>query len=63
MLQVHFIMISVIHKIIVSLEITKILKCFLRSVINFHFLKKQLFSRHIMIESLRLEEEKIIKSF
>ena len=38
-LLVNFIMINIIHKILVLLKITRILKRFLRSVIDFHFLK------------------------
>ena len=39
-LQVNFIMNYIIHKISVLLKITRILKLFLRSMINFYFLKK-----------------------
>ena len=41
MLQVNFSMIYIIHKILVLLKITRILKRFLRSIIDF-FLKKKL---------------------
>ena len=47
MLQVNFVMIFIIHKILVLRKITRILK---------HF-----FSPHIMMESPSLEEENIIK--
>ena len=60
MLQVDFIMIYIIHITSVLLEITKILKFFLRSIIHF-FLKIYLFSQHIMKKSSRLEEDKNIE--
>ena len=41
MLQVNFIMICTIHKILVLLEITRILKCFLSSVIDFYLFFKE----------------------
>ena len=39
MLQVNFIIIYIIHKILVLLKITRILKRFLRSIIGFYFYK------------------------
>ena len=42
-LLVDFIMINIIHKILVLLKITRILKRFLRSVIDFYFLKNNFF--------------------
>ena len=61
MLQVNFIMAFIIHKILVLIKITIILKRFLRSIIDFYFFKKQLFSKHLTMESSILEEEQIIK--
>ena len=62
MLQVNFIMICIIHKILVLVKITRISKHFLRSIIDFYFLKNNyFFSKNIMIESPSLEEENIIK--
>ena len=43
MLQVNLILICVIHKHLGLFKITKILKCFLRSIANSYFLKKQFF--------------------
>ena len=40
MLQVNFIMIDIIHKILVLLKITGILKRFLGSIIDFYFFEK-----------------------
>ena len=64
MTRVNFIMIYVIHKISVLLKITRILKLFLRRVIEVHsfFFKKNkfFFSQHIMMKSSRLEEDKNI---
>ena len=42
-LLVDFIMINIIHKILVLLKITRILKRFLGSVIDFYFLKNNFF--------------------
>ena len=42
MLQVNFIMIYIIHKISVLLKITRILKRFLRSIVDFYIKKKKL---------------------
>ena len=39
MLQVNFIMICLIHKILVLLKITRILKRFLKNIIDFYFFK------------------------
>ena len=62
MLQINFIMICMIHKILVLLKITRILKFFLRRIIGFYFLRRNFFfSQHIMMESPSLEEENIIK--
>ena len=58
MLQVNFIM---INKISALLRMTRILKHFLRSIIDFYILKHLFFSQHIMMESSSLEEENIIK--
>ena len=58
MLQVNFIM---INKISALLKMTRILKHFLRSIIDFYFLKHLFFSQHIMMESSSLEEANIIK--
>ena len=64
MTRVNFIMIYVIHKISVLLKITRILKLFLRRVIDVHsFFSKKIiifFSQHIMMQSSRLEEDKNI---
>ena len=50
MLQVNFIIISIIHKILVLLKMTRFLKLYNK-------LKSKLFfSQHIMMESLSLEE-------
>ena len=46
-LLVNFIMINIIHKILVLLKITRILKRFLRSVIDFHFLKNKFFVHNL----------------
>ena len=56
MTRVNFIMIYVIHKIPVLLKITRILKPFLRRVIDVY----SFFSQHIMMKSSRLEEDKNI---
>ena len=48
MLQVNFIMICIIYKILLLLKIIRILKCFLRSITDFYFVKKNFFSQHIM---------------
>ena len=62
MLQINFIMIYIIHKISVLLKITRILKRFLKSIIELYFLKHNtFFSQHIMTENPSLEEENIIK--
>ena len=58
MLQGNFIM---INKISALLKMTRILKHFLRSIIDFYILKHLFFSQHIMMESSSLEEENIIK--
>ena len=63
MTRVNFIMIYVIHKIPVLLKITRILKPFLRRVIDvYSFFSKKIifFSQHIMMKSSRLEEDKNI---
>ena len=51
MLQVNFIMIYIIHKILVLLKLIRILKSFLRRTIDFFFKKNNF---------LRLEEDKNI---
>ena len=43
MLEVNFLMICIIHKFIVLLKITRILKYFLRTIIDFYFLKNNNF--------------------
>ena len=58
MLQVNFIM---INKISALLKMTRILKHFLRSIIDFYILKHLFFSQHIMMESSSLEEANIVK--
>ena len=62
MLQVNYIIIYIIHKISVSLKITRIFKRFLRSIMQFYFLEKIVifFLQHIMIKSSRLEKDKKI---
>ena len=60
-LKISIIMIYIIHKILVLLQITRILKRFLRSITDLFFLKQIIFSQYIMMESSRLEEENIIK--
>ena len=54
MLQLNFIMIYIIHKIIVLLKIIRILKQVLRSII---YLKKNYFFSQHMMKRLRLEED------
>ena len=68
MLRVNAVMIYIIHKILVLLKIIKNSKLFLRSIIDFHFLKRnsQFFLKHIMMENSSPEknknlEENIIK--
>ena len=68
MLRVNAVMIYIIHKILVLLKIIKNSKRFLRSIIDFHFLKRnsQFFLKHIMMENSSPEknknlEENIIK--
>ena len=46
MLQINFIMISIIHKILVLLKITRILKRVLRSIIDFFLKKKKKFTTY-----------------
>ena len=43
MLEVNFIKICIIHKILVLLKTARILKLFLRSIVDFHFLRNNLF--------------------
>ena len=50
-----------IHKILVLLKITIILKRLLKSIIDFTFFKKPFFSQHLVMESSLFEEESIIK--
>ena len=57
MLQVDSIIIYIIYEISVLLKITRILKHFLRSIIDFSFLKKKKNSQHIMMKFSWLEEE------
>ena len=64
MTRVNFIMIYVIHKTPVLLKMTRILKPFLRRVIDvYSFFSKKIiifFSQHIMMKSSRLEEDENI---
>ena len=59
--------VCIIHKTLVSLKITRTLKLFLRSIVDFYFFfKKNFFWQHIMVESSSPEndeniEENIIK--
>ena len=57
MLQVNFIMIWIIHKILKLIKITIILKRFLRSVTDFYSLKNNYFFQNLMIK----EEENMKK--
>ena len=57
MLQINFIMISIIHKILVLLKITRILKRVLRSIIDFFFKKKKKNSQHIIMEISTLHKK------
>ena len=43
------------------LKITRILKRFLRSLVNFYLSKKIFFLQHVILEKPSLEEENIIK--
>ena len=61
MLQVNFIMICIIHKMLAFLKITRIFKLSLRRIIDFYFLKNNYFSQHIMIERPNVEKGKIFK--
>ena len=54
--------ICIIHKTLVSLKITRILKLFLRSIVDFYFfLKKFFFLQHIMMGSSRPEDDENIE--
>ena len=44
MFKVNFTMISIIHKMLVLLKITRILKDFLKSIIDFYFFKINFFT-------------------
>ena len=57
MLQVDSIIIYIIYEISVLLKITRILKHFLRSIIDFFFFLKKKNSQHIMMKFSWLEEE------
>ena len=57
MLQVDSIIIYIIYEISVLLKITRILKHFLRSIIDFFFFEKKKNSQHIMMKFPWLEEE------
>ena len=57
MLQVDSIIIYIIYEISVLLKITRILKDFLRSIIDFFFFWKKKNSQHIMMKFSWLEEE------
>ena len=52
-------MICIIHKILVFLKISRILKRFLRSIVKYYFLK--FIWQPIMMEILSPEEENILK--
>ena len=59
MLQANFIMICIIHKILVLLKINRILKRFLRSIINFYFFKNNKFiSQDTTMEDPRSNRQK-----
>ena len=61
----NFVMIYIIHRMLVLLKNNlnylkdSIFECFLRSIIDYFF--KIFFSKHMIMESLSLEEESIIK--
>ena len=62
MLQINFIMIRIIHQILVLVKINRILKHFLRSIIDFLKVFKKIiifFSQYIIMENSGLQEEKI----
>ena len=63
MLQFNFIMTCIIHKILVLFKITRILKPFLRSIIEFLFKETNcfFFSQRVMMKISRLEEDKNIE--
>ena len=69
LLSFNFVMIYIIQKILVFLKFLlnylkdSIFECFLRSIITdfYFFFKKNIFSQHIMMESLSLEEKIRIK--
>ena len=68
LLNFNFAMIYIIHKILALIKNhmnyfkDNILKCFSKRLIDFYFLKKLFFfSKYIMMENPRPEEEKIIK--
>ena len=64
MLQVNFILIYVIHKILVLLKITRILKRFFKEynrLLFIFFRKSNFFSQHLIMKSSRLEEDKNIE--
>ena len=46
MFQVNFIMIYIIHKFSALVQITRIIKRFLRSIINFYLKKKNFFTTY-----------------
>ena len=65
LLNFNFAMIYIIHKMLVLLKnYLNYLKenAFLKSIIDFYFLKKnKFFSQHIIMESLNLKEGNLIK--
>ena len=61
MLQLSFIMIYIIQKILMLLKINRILNCILRSTINFYYQIVFFFLQHIMMGNRRSEEENMIK--
>ena len=62
MIQLNFIIICISHKVSILLKITRILKLFLRSIIDFYLKKRMIFfSQHIIMESSRHEEDKNIE--
>ena len=68
LLSFNFFMVNIIHEMLVLLKNNlnyvrnSIFKCFLRSIKDFYFIFfLLLFSQHLMMKRLSLEEENIIK--
>ena len=58
MVQVNFIWTCVIHKMLVLLKTTRILKRFLSNIIEFYFLERKfIFFQHVMMENPRPAEK------